>query len=97
MSPAHQPADFASTHGADLILGGHDHIYYASRGVVSWEGYDLNQEVLGAERDQDVLVIKSGTDFRELTEVVLVLEDAPEGSVRRKIIKNVKGKISLCS
>ncbi|KAL5511406.1 hypothetical protein ACEPAH_4622 [Sanghuangporus vaninii] len=91
-SPTHQPADFASRQGADLILGGHDHVYYASRGVTSWEGYDLNQEVLGAEEDHDVLVIKSGTDFRELGEIVLELQDAPEGSVRRKIIKSVKGK-----
>ncbi|KAL5490069.1 hypothetical protein ACEPAI_4902 [Sanghuangporus weigelae] len=91
-SPTHQPADFASRQGADLILGGHDHVYYASRGVTAWEGYDLSQEVLGAEEDHDVLVIKSGTDFRELSEIALELEDAPEGSVRRKIIKSVKGK-----
>ncbi|EJD02121.1 Metallo-dependent phosphatase [Fomitiporia mediterranea MF3/22] len=93
LSPSHQPADFATTHGADIILGGHDHVYYASKGVTSWEGYDVNQEVLGAEQDEgDVLVAKSGTDFRELSEVVLELEDTPSGSVRRKVIKCVKGK-----
>ncbi|EIN07679.1 Metallo-dependent phosphatase [Punctularia strigosozonata HHB-11173 SS5] len=84
---------FASTHGVDILLGGHDHLYYISRGVTAWEGYDVNQEVLGAEADKgDVLVVKSGTDFRDLSEFELELEDMPEGSVRRKVIKSIKGK-----
>ena len=61
----------------------------------SWEGYDVNQECLGAEGDKgDILVIKSGTDFRELTSIDLELEDVPEntdGVVRRKLIKSIKG------
>ncbi|EJC99583.1 Metallo-dependent phosphatase [Fomitiporia mediterranea MF3/22] len=92
LSPAHQRSDFVSTHGADIILGGHDHLYYASRGVTSWDGYDAKQEVLGAELDEDVLIVKSGTDFRDLSEIILEVEDTPEGSVRRKIIKSVRGK-----
>ncbi|KAH8108440.1 Metallo-dependent phosphatase [Phellopilus nigrolimitatus] len=92
-SPDHQLPSFPMTHGADLILGGHDHLYYASRGVTAWEGYDFSQEVLGAELDEgDVLVVKSGTDFRELSEVVLELVDSPLGSVRKKVIKSIKGK-----
>lgn len=75
------------------MLGGHDHLYYASKGVSSWQNYDATQEVLGAENDHgDVLVVKSGTDFRDLSEFTLELEDAPPGSVRRKVIKNINGK-----
>lgn len=48
-------------HGVDLLLGGHDHLYFVSRGVDAWENYDLNQTVLGAEADDgSVLVIKVG-------------------------------------
>ncbi|KIY67658.1 Metallo-dependent phosphatase, partial [Cylindrobasidium torrendii FP15055 ss-10] len=92
-SPSHQKQNpVASEHGADILLGGHDHLYYASKGC-TWEGYDVNQEVLGAEQDQgDVLVIKSGTDFRDLSEIDLDLEPTPDGSVRRMVIKSIQGK-----
>ncbi|KAI6116926.1 Metallo-dependent phosphatase-like protein [Pisolithus croceorrhizus] len=93
-SPSAQctPPNFLS-HGVDIILGGHDHIYFASKGVSSWEGYDTESPTIGAENDHgDVLVVKSGTDFRDLSQLMLELEDAPEGSVRRKVIKAVHGK-----
>lgn len=80
----------------DLILGGHDHLYYISKGVTSWEGYDVNTEVLGAENDHgDILVVKSGTDFRDLSEITLELEDTPSGSIRRKLIRSIRGE--FCS
>ena len=70
-------------------------MYYISKGVSSWDGYDVNHEVLGAEEDHgDVLVVKSGTDFRDLSEFTLELEDTPSGSVRRKLIKKIDGKAS---
>ena len=82
-------------HGVDLILGGHDHSYYVSKGVTQWTNYDVNEPVLGSETDLgDVLVIKSGTDFRDLSEVILDLEPTREGSVRRFIIKSITGKFS---
>lgn len=63
--------------------------------MTSWENYDVNQECLGSEGDGgDVLVIKSGTDFRDLTSIELELEDVPEtthGAVRRKLIKSIRG------
>jgi hypothetical protein len=63
--------------------------------VTSWENYDVHQECLGAEGDQgDILVIKSGTDFRDLTSIDLELGNVPEttdGAVRRKLIKSIKG------
>ena len=94
---AHTPAvqeekQTALNHGVDIILGGHDHLYYISKGVTSWDGYDVNEEVLGAEKDEgDILIVKSGTDFRDLSEFTLELEDTAEGSVRRKLIKSIKG------
>ncbi|KAH7889945.1 Metallo-dependent phosphatase-like protein [Phlebopus sp. FC_14] len=82
LSPSFQLASpIAAKHGVDIILGGHDHLYYASKGVTSWEGFDTTKEVLGAEGDRgDVLVIKSGTDFRDLSEFTLELEDTSLGS-----------------
>ena len=93
MSPkAQESTSIDNTHGVDIIFGGHDHLYYIARGATSWEGYDLTQDVLGAEQDQgDVLIVKSGTDFRDLSEITLELADTPEGSVRRKVIKTIRG------
>ena len=94
-SPAVQDAQAtASKHGVDIILGGHDHLYYISKGVTSWDGYDVHEKVLGAANDEgDVLIVKSGTDFRDLSEFVLELEDTVEGSVRKKLIKRIRGKL----
>ncbi|KAG6820781.1 hypothetical protein H0H93_011546 [Arthromyces matolae] len=93
-SPAAQTSNpIFSSHGVDVILGGHDHLYFVSKGVNSWEGYDLESVVLGAEDDQgDVLVFKSGTDFRDLSELRIELENAPPESVRRAVIKHITGK-----
>ncbi|KAI6036873.1 Metallo-dependent phosphatase-like protein, partial [Pisolithus microcarpus] len=77
----------SSPTGVDIILGGHDHIYFASKGVSSWEGYDT--EIPTIVTYGDVLVVKSGTDFRDLSELTLELDDTPEGSIRRKMIKAV--------
>jgi 5'-nucleotidase len=83
---------FANEHGADLILGGHDHLYFVSKGVDSWENYDLTANVLGAEDDDgSVLVIKSGTDFRDLSSFDLELSQTSEGNVRRRVISKITG------
>lgn len=83
-------------HGADILLGGHDHLYFVSKGADKWDGHDSSREVLGAKGDKgDVLVIKSGCDFRDLSEFTLELEDTPEGSVRRKIIKRITGTCTV--
>jgi len=85
--------DIANEHGVDIILGGHDHLYFVGRGVDGWVNYDLSRRVLGADEDKgDVLVIKSGTDFRDISEITLELENTPEGSIRRKLISRVTGR-----
>jgi 5'-nucleotidase len=92
LSPAEQMHHRNPEHGVDLILGGHDHLYFVSKGVTSWENFDVHEEVLGAENDfGDVLVVKSGTDFRDLSELNLELEDNSPPDIRRKTIKAISG------
>lgn len=76
-----------------MILGGHDHLYFVGKGVDSWENYDLTTEVLGGEDDKgDVLIVKSGTDFRDLSELMLDIEDVmEEGVIRNKVIRKITG------
>lgn len=82
-----------SKHGVDLLLGGHDHVYWISKGVTKWDGYDLSGTQLDAAADQgDVLVVKSGTDFQDISEVILELKDTPPGSIRKKVIQQISGE-----
>jgi len=60
--------------------------------VAAWDDYVIGSESLEADQDDGVYVIKSGSDFRDLSDMVLVLEASPKESVRRKIIKEIKGK-----
>ncbi|KAH9997534.1 Metallo-dependent phosphatase-like protein [Russula vinacea] len=93
LTPSAQPSGIANEHGVDIILGGHDHLYFVGRGVDEWDNYNLSDHVLGAEEDKgDVLVIKSGTDFRDISEICLELKDTPKGSARKKLISRVTGK-----
>ncbi|EJD53251.1 Metallo-dependent phosphatase [Auricularia subglabra TFB-10046 SS5] len=89
--PSEANPDVANNHGVDIIYGGHDHLYYVAKGAKSWENYDLSGDVLGAEKDDEVLVVKSGTDFRDLSGMTLELVDSPPGAVRSKTIKSVTG------
>jgi len=91
-------ADSTAHEGCDIILGGHDHFYYVSKvgsGARSWDGYDVNTPCLGAEEDDGVLVIKSGTDFRDLSEIRLDIEESPQGSIRKRFISSIRGEKSI--
>ncbi len=94
MTPSSQSfTDITNEHGVDIILGGHDHLYFVGRGVDEWDNYNLSDDVLGAEEDEgDALVIKSGTDFRDISEICLELKDTPEGSIRKKLIQRITGR-----
>jgi hypothetical protein len=59
---------------------------------VTWGGYDPHKPLHGAEGDDGVLIIKSGADFRDLSEIQLELEESPPGSVRRRYISTLHGK-----
>ncbi|KDR81434.1 hypothetical protein GALMADRAFT_239326 [Galerina marginata CBS 339.88] len=94
LSPsAQETLPIISEHGVDIVLGGHDHIYFVGRGVTSWENFNIEGEVLGAESDNgDVLVIKSGSDFRDLSEISLRLTSTPKHSIRRMVISEIIGR-----
>ncbi|KAJ9115326.1 hypothetical protein QFC24_007035 [Naganishia onofrii] len=81
--------DVADEHGVDLLIGGHDHI---GKGATSWEGFAREDGGRGTEGDQGVYLIKSGTDFRDLSEAMLELAEQPAGSIRRRVIKSLTGK-----
>lgn len=70
-------------------IQGHDHFYYISNGIKSW----ANRHGKSGREDEgeDVLIVKSGTNFYDLSELNLVLEDTAKGSVRRKVIRDIKG------
>ena len=53
--------DRASSHGVDLVLGGHDHMFYWGRGVDSDGSYEQDREALGSEMDRGCRIVKSGT------------------------------------
>ncbi|KAJ2963091.1 hypothetical protein NQZ79_g1800 [Umbelopsis isabellina] len=72
----------------DLVLGGHDHFYYLSKAVnIVGENWSRQQnlEELGFDPEQgndpcDTLyVIKSGTDFRELSLLTIDIEKDQSG------------------
>ncbi|TEB36008.1 flagellar associated protein [Coprinellus micaceus] len=85
-----QPTE--SEHGADILFGGHDHLYFIAKGVDNWDGFDVTKPTLGAEADEgDILVVKSGSDFKDLSEIQLTLRDTAEGSVRKKVISEIRG------
>lgn len=46
--------DVENEHGVDLIIGGHDHIYYIGKGATSWEGDVGPRGGHGMEKDQGV-------------------------------------------
>ncbi|KAG9290588.1 hypothetical protein G9A89_020958 [Geosiphon pyriformis] len=74
----------------DLILGGHDHFYYIGKGCQVVEGW-TRDEIDGSEDDDGVRVVKSGTDFRELSlldiHVDVVSRDGDGG--KNKTIKSI--------
>ncbi|KEP49238.1 5'-nucleotidase [Rhizoctonia solani 123E] len=81
--------------GVDAIFGGHNHEYYLGKGVtlvhprgvdppdVKKTDFDTN------EKYNNLLVVKSGFDFNDLSEVIIHLEDR-EGTCRKKVIKSMK-------
>ncbi|CAE6489656.1 unnamed protein product [Rhizoctonia solani] len=85
------------TPGIDLILGGHDHEYFLGKGVKLIEttfpqGKREPPKTQGAlDNDDGLLLIKSGTDFQDLSEIEITVEEGNE-QVRRKVIKSVEVK-----
>jgi len=57
---AAQPVPDPTQRGVDLLLGGHDHLSFVSKGVAAWDGDVIISGSLGADQDDGVYVIKSG-------------------------------------
>lgn len=56
----------------DLLLGGHDHVYYIGRGCEIASGWKRPQtDAKGTEEDRDCKIVKTATDFRALSELIL--------------------------
>nr|CAG8453058.1 5310_t:CDS:2 [Entrophospora candida] len=66
----------------DLVLGGHDHFYYLGKGCDVVKNWTRDDNIGGSEGDDGVRVVKSGTDFRELTILELDVDDVDN---RKKI------------
>lgn len=79
-------------HGVDLVLGGHDHTYYIGKGVDEYKGEDWHTDMAGIEKDKDCLLVKSGTDFHDLSETVLEIGEARDGAVGRRRIVGANGE-----
>ncbi|WFD34813.1 hypothetical protein MCUN1_001657 [Malassezia cuniculi] len=75
-------------HGVDIILGGHDHVYYVGRGIGTYDGAEYDTQMEGTEADARALLLKSGTDFHDLSEIELHLS-APHDAIRRRTIESV--------
>ncbi|WVQ75350.1 hypothetical protein IAR50_004969 [Cryptococcus sp. DSM 104548] len=82
-------AGLENEHGLDLIIGGHDHI---GQGSKSWEGYSGRKGAPGTQEDTSCLIMKNGTDFRDLTSASLELTPSPPGSIRKHLITSLTGK-----
>jgi 5'-nucleotidase len=71
-------------HGVDLVLGGHDHTYYIGRGIDEYSGEEWHTDLPGLEKDKDCFIVKSGTDFHDLSEITLEISEPEEGSAARR-------------
>lgn len=84
--------NFEDEHGVDLVLGGHDHTYYVGNGIDKFEGKEWRTSMLGQEKDKSCLLIKSGTDFHDLSEIKLELSEPNDKAIRRRRIIKAAGK-----
>lgn len=75
------------SHGVDLLLGGHDHLYYVGHAVSSYEGQPYEHSMDGTQADRNAMLVKSGTDFHDLSELQLELSAPHTGAVRRRTIE----------
>ena len=67
--------------------------YYAGRGVSSFEGRPFDNPQ-GSEHDTNTLLIKSGADFHDLSEIELVLSPRRD-AVRRRTVEHLNGTSKL--
>ncbi|CAE6490983.1 unnamed protein product [Rhizoctonia solani] len=82
--------------GVDAIFGGHNHSYFLGNGVERGNSHGFKpppsetNEFDTKEEYKDLLVVKSGTDFQDLSEVIIEVADRPAGRYRKKVITSLK-------
>ncbi|KAH7335886.1 Metallo-dependent phosphatase-like protein [Rhizoctonia solani] len=78
--------------GVDAIFGGHNHEYFLGNGVKLQEGSQLpkDQSKDIHELDDGLLIVKSGYDFRDLSQVKLKLVKQPKDARRKYVIQSLK-------
>ncbi|CAE6368073.1 unnamed protein product [Rhizoctonia solani] len=76
--------------GIDLIFGGHNHDYFIGSGVnhvyVTGPPNDLPNKWDRLWEDHGLLIVKSGTDFNDLSEVLVELEVSNGVDLKRKVV-----------
>ncbi|KAI9286286.1 Metallo-dependent phosphatase-like protein [Umbelopsis sp. AD052] len=87
----------------DLALGGHDHFYYISKGIDivgdTWTR-EKNVDEIGYDPEEDIpastklRVVKSGTDFRELSEITMDVARDENGACRIDTIQVTRKPIT---
>ncbi|KEP51830.1 5'-nucleotidase, carboxy-terminal domain protein [Rhizoctonia solani 123E] len=88
--PATKKTGLEDLEGVDAIFGGHNHNYYLGRGVDLLNASD-EPKLENTEKDDDgLLIVKSGYDFFDLSEVALELEEKPNAKHRKYVIKSLK-------
>ncbi|KAF8666177.1 Metallo-dependent phosphatase [Rhizoctonia solani] len=80
--------------GIDIIFGGHDHHYWVSNGVPV-EGLQPELSEKEKSESKDTLIVKSGTNFQDLSEVMIQVEERPNGTERKYVVTSVKGEYSV--
>ncbi|KAB5590807.1 E3 ubiquitin-protein ligase [Ceratobasidium theobromae] len=76
--------------GVDILFGGHDHDYFLGKGVKRGFGSELRNDGIKPNDDDDgVLIIKSGYDFFDLSEVEVEVAEIYEAEHRKKVVKSV--------
>ena len=64
-------------------------MYYIGRGADTFSGDSFDQKIPGSEDDNNSFIIKSGTDFHDLSEVKLTLSEPHDNAVRRRTIERL--------
>ncbi|KAK9710856.1 hypothetical protein K7432_008186, partial [Basidiobolus ranarum] len=75
----------------DLVLGGHDHFYHVGKGIEFL--HDDNSkgiEICQSSSDENLRIIKSGTDFREFTLAHVTLTDGEKKEIASVTARRVE-------
>ncbi|ORY02418.1 Metallo-dependent phosphatase [Basidiobolus meristosporus CBS 931.73] len=66
----------------DVVLGGHDHFYHIGNGIdFQHDSNSKGMEICQSASDENLRVIKSGTDFRELTVACVTLTNGEKKEI----------------